>query len=359
MPTLYDRASQALAKLALEPEWEAKFEGNSYGFRPGRGCHDAIEAIFVEISQKAKYVLDADIKGCFDHIDQTVLLDKLATYPVMRRAIRAWLKAGILEGQEFSPSEEGTPQGGVLSPLLANTALHGREAALQKAYTVREGKPALIRYADDFVVLHPSLKGVEKARNLGEEWLKGIGLELSPQKTRITHTLTRHEGHVGFDFLGQTVRQYPVGKTHSGKSSKGQLLGFKTLVTPSKEAIKRHVKELAAMVHQDSAAPQEALIGHLNPIVTGWTNYHRTVAAKQAFKHCDNLLYGLLRRWARRRHPNKTPKWVSRKYWALNQGAGWTFRAPDGSGLKRHTAPPIKRHVKVKGAASPYDGNLL
>src|SRR5215831_12542201 len=154
----------------------------------------------------------------------------------MRQAIRAWLKAGILEGQEFSPSEEGTPQGGVISPLLANIALHGMEAALQQAYTVREGKPALIRYADDFVVLHPSMKGVEKARNLVEEWLKGIGLELSPQKTKITHTFTRHEGHVGFDFLGQTVRQYPVGKTHSGKSSKGQLLGFKTLITPSKEA---------------------------------------------------------------------------------------------------------------------------
>ena len=211
----------------------------------------------------------------------------------------------------------------------------------------------------DFVVLHPSLQGVEKARTIVEHWLRGIGLQLSPQKTKITHTLTRYEGHVGFDFLGQTVRQYPVGKTRSGKNGNGQLLGFKTFITPSKEAIKRHVKELATVVHADSAAPQEALIGHLNPIVTGWTNYHRTVVAKRAFKHCDNRLYSLLRRWARRRHPNKTPKWVSHKYWALDQGAGWTFRAPDGSVLKRHSAPPIKRHVKVKGTASPYDGNLI
>ena len=151
IPTMCDRAGQALAKLALEPEWEARFEPNSYGFRPGRGCHDAIGAIFREIKQKGKYVLDADIKGCFDHIDHAALLEKLMTYPAMRRSIRAWLKAGIVEGCDFSPSNEGTPQGGVISPLLANMALHGMEEALQQAYTVKEGKPALIRYADDFV----------------------------------------------------------------------------------------------------------------------------------------------------------------------------------------------------------------
>jgi RNA-directed DNA polymerase len=150
IPILYDRASQALAKLALEPEWEAHFEPNSYGFRPGRGCHDAIGAIFEAIKQKDKYVLDADIQGCFDHIDQTVLLNKLSTYPAMRRSIRAWLKAGVLEGCDFSPSNEGTPQGGVVSPLLANIALTGLEETLLKAYTRQEGKPALIRYADDF-----------------------------------------------------------------------------------------------------------------------------------------------------------------------------------------------------------------
>jgi RNA-directed DNA polymerase len=128
MPTMEDRAVQALAKMALEPEWEARFEPNSYGFRPGRGCHDAIEAIFISINRKDKYVLDADIKGCFDHISHAALLDKLVTYPAMRRSVRAWLKAGIMEGQEFSPSPEGTPQGGVISPLLANIAgrLFGR-----------------------------------------------------------------------------------------------------------------------------------------------------------------------------------------------------------------------------------------
>ena len=194
-----DRAYQALVKQALEPEWEARFEANSYGFRPGRGSHDAIEAIFLEISRKSKYVLDADIRGCFDHISHQALLDKLATYPAMRRAIRAWLKAGVMEADRLSSTEEGTPQGGVISPLLANIALHGMEADLRKAYTEREGKPALIRYADDFVVLHPTLAGVEKAKHIVEEWLAKIRLELKPSKTRLTHSL---EGEAGFDFLG-------------------------------------------------------------------------------------------------------------------------------------------------------------
>lgn len=159
--------------------------------------------------------------------------------------------------------------------------------------------------------------------------------------------------------LWQNVRQYPVGKTHSGKSTRGHPLGFKTIIKPSQEAIKQHVKDLARVVHLHRAAPQEALIGKLNPIVTGWTNYHRTVVAKKVFSQCDHWLYSMLRRWAQRRHPNKTPKWVSHKYWALDQGEGWTFKAQDGSALKQHAATPIKRHVKVQGTASPYDGNLI
>jgi RNA-directed DNA polymerase len=149
IPTMKERARQALAKMALEPEWEAKFEANSYGFRPGRGCHDAIAELFICLSQANKWVLDADVKGCFDHISHKALLDKLNTFPAMRRAIKGWLKAGILEGLAFSPSTEGTPQGGVISPLLANVALHGIEDDLQKAYTKKEGTPRLVRYADD------------------------------------------------------------------------------------------------------------------------------------------------------------------------------------------------------------------
>jgi RNA-directed DNA polymerase len=151
IPVMYDRACQALAKQALEPEWEANFEADSYGFRPGRSQHDAIGAIFNEIHHKAKYVLDADIKGCFDHLAHQALLDKLATYPAMRRAVKGWLKAGVMEGGEIFPTEEGAPQGGVLSPLLANVALYGMEEAVHQAFKVKEGKPSLIRYADDFV----------------------------------------------------------------------------------------------------------------------------------------------------------------------------------------------------------------
>jgi RNA-directed DNA polymerase len=359
IPVMYDRACQALAKQALEPEWEARFEANSYGFRPGRGCHDAIGAIFNEIRYKAKYVLDADIKGCFDGISHQALLNKLATYPALRQTIRAWLKAGVMEAGMLTSTEEGTPQGGVISPLLANIALHGMETAIQKAYKGKEGKPTLIRYADDFVVLHPTLAGVEKAKRVMETWLQDIGLELKPSKTRIAHSLHPMQGKAGFDFLGMTIRHYPVGRTHSAKKPDGTLLGFKTLIKPSEEAIKRHVRELGEVVREHQSAPQAALIEHLNPVIKGWANYYRTVVAKDTYARCDDWLYCKLRYWARRRHPNKTARWVSRKYWAIDQGEGWTFKAQDGSKLRKHSATPIKRHAKVSGRASPYDGNLV
>ena len=353
---MYDRACQALAKQALEPEWEARFEPNSYGFRPGRSRHDAIEAIYANIKQRAKWVLDADIAGCFDAISHQALLDKLTTYPAMRRTIKAWLKAGVMEDGVLHPTEEGTPQGGVASPLLANIALHGLERDIAKAFTHREEKPSLIRYADDFVVLHPTRAGVEKAWRVVERWLSDMGLALKPSKTRIAHTL---EGEAGFDFLGFNVRQYRVGQTHSGKDTHGHLLGYKTLMKPSKEAIKRHLQDLAKIVRDDRALSQEKLIEHLNPVIGGWANSCRTVVAKRVFEQCDMVLYSMLRRWAQRRHPKKGKGWVARKYWGLDQGEGWTFKAPEGKGLKRHAETPIRRHTKVKGTATPYDGNLV
>jgi RNA-directed DNA polymerase len=358
IPVMRDRAYQALVKQALEPEWEARFEPNSYGFRPGRGCHDAIVAIFDEIKQKAKYVLDADIKGCFDHISHGALLNKLATYPTMRQTIRAWLKAGVMEGAEFSPTQEGTPQGGVISPLLANIALHGMETTISEAFTFQERKPALIRYADDLVVLHHTRNGVEKAKAILEQWLTGIGLELKPSKTRITHTLGVTQEKGGFDFLGFNVRQYPVGKTHSVRNQHGRLLGFKTLTKPSKEAVQRHIKAIGKIVKVHQTAPQEAVIMELNPVITGWANYYRTGVSKEIFSYCDNRLYSMLRHWAHYRHPNKKAWWIAHKYWGIDQGQGWTFRTQDGVVLKAHTATPIRRHVRVKGKASPYDGNL-
>ena len=357
IPVMRDRAYQALVKQALEPAWEARFEATSYGFRPGRSQHDAIGAIFDEIKQKSKYVLDADIKGAFDNINHQALLDKLGTYPAMRQTIRGWLKAGCIDKEVFTETEQGTPQGGVVSPLLANIALHGLGEAVQQAYTVKEGKPALIRYADDFVILHPSEEGVKKAQQVAEQWLQGMGLTLHPKKTRITHTLDGEDP--GFDFLGVTVRQFPVGKSHSGRNGHGRPLGFKTLIKPSHEAIKRHTMALGAVVRANRHAPQAALIADLNPVISGWANYHRTVVAKAEFAHFDHRLYGMLQRWARRRHPRKNASWIAAKYWGIDEGKGWTFRARDTATLKRHSSIAIKRHTKVRGTASPYDGNLI
>ena len=369
IPVMLDRAHQALVKLALEPQWEARFEPNSYGFRPGRSAHDAIEAIFHDICLKDKYVLDADIKRCFEGINHQALLAKLDTPSAMRRAIRAWLKAGVMEGLELSPTTSGTPQGGVISPLLANIALHGMEQVAYEAYKGKDStgrnriRPTLIRYADDFVVLCAHEAGVLAAQQAIGEWLGKIGLDLHPSKTRVTHTLHAKEGQAGFDFLGFHIRQYPVGKTHSGKSIQGKMLGYKTIIKPSKEAVKRHLAELGKIVHDHKATPQEALIRHLNPVVRGWANYYRTVVSKRIFSHCDNRIYSQLRRWAQRRHPRKPRRWVAQRYWRMQPGAKWDFVVKQNgevtASLRHHRHTPIKRHVRVKGAASPFDGNLV
>src|SRR5215469_1200260 len=270
IPTLRNRAQQALAKVSIEAEWEAKFEANSYGFRPGRSAHDAIEAIFIDIRYQPKYVLDADIKGCFDNINHQALLDKLATYPAMRRAIKAWLKAGVLENGEVFPTEQGTPQGGVISPLLANIALHGMEHAISEAFPRNKGENAhLVRYADDFVVLLSTEAGAKQAQQILVEWLAKMGLTLHPNKTRITHTLTpQADGSVGFDFLGFTIRQFPVGKYRTG-TRKGTPLGFKTIIKPSKEAHILHIRQLGGVIRANRSATQAGLIVLLNPIIRG------------------------------------------------------------------------------------------
>jgi RNA-directed DNA polymerase len=208
---MLERAYQALIKLALEPEWEAVFEPNSYGFRPGRSPHDAIEAVFNFIRLKPKFVLKADIEKCFDKINHQALLDKLFTIQPIAKLVRGWLKAGIVDrGQTLFP-EEGVPQGGVISPLLMNIALHGLEEDLVEAYPKRH-KPAVIRFADDVVILHHDLDTLHQVKAQAETWLSPMGLQLNPNKTRICHTLEEHQGQAGFDFLGFNVRQYHVGR---------------------------------------------------------------------------------------------------------------------------------------------------
>ena len=363
IPTLYDRALQALVKLALEPEWEAKFEADSYGFRPGRSCHDAIGAIFASIKQLPKYVLDADIAKCFDRINQDALLDKLQTFPLMRRVIKAWLKAGVLDGETLFPTEEGTPQGGVISPLLANVALHGLIKEIESHFPSRKrttkGKSAVwmpdaIRYADDFVVLHRDEGAIRECQAIAQEWLKGMSLELKPSKTRIGHTLNEVDGITGFDFLGVTIRQFHVGKYHSGTDSHGRALGFKTIIKPSNKKVKLHQERLAEIVKAKRGAPQKALIKTLNPIIRGWCNYYRTVCSTGTFRKVNAVLHNLLMRWAKWRHRGKGLQWIVRRYWLYPR---WVFATKDGMALYRHPKTKIGRHVKVRGDKSPFDGD--
>ncbi len=231
---------------------------------------------------------------------------------------------------------------------------------MKLAETQREKqKLAVVRYADDFVVMHDKREKIEEAQEVIAEWLKGIGLELKPEKTKITHTL--HGENPGFDFLGFNVRQYEVGKYYTGKNGHGKPLGFKTLIKPSNKSIGKHKERLAEVISNHKAAPQAALISKLNPIIRGWANYYRTAVSKEVYSEMDNYLWKILWNWAKRRHPNKSRHWIANKYWSVDQDAQWRFRCRTKEGnveLYRHASVEIVRHVKVKGKASPYDGNL-
>jgi len=363
IPTINDRALQALVKLALEPEWEARFEPNSYGFRPGRSCHDAIEAIFNSIRHKSKYVLDADISKCFDRIDQKALISKIHTYPTLSRLIKTWLKAGYCDGKEIFPTNDGTPQGGIISPLLANIALHGmEERVMQYAETLKGGKRNnrqalnLIRYADDFVIIHEDLNVVKKCQEIIADWLSDMGLELKPSKTKLTHTLNKIDGNVGFEFLGFHIQQHKTGNYRCAKNGHGKLLGFNTLITPSKAKIKTHLVKIAKVIDTHKTAPQAALISKLNPIIRGWSNYYSTVVSKKTFSKVDSLTYDKLRAWARTRGKGNINK---DKYWRTVGDRNWCFSTEDGIELLTHSSTPIVRHTKVKGEANPFNGDWI
>ena len=349
IPIMRDRAEQALVKLALEPEWEARFEPNSYGFRPGRCPQDGIEAIFNYIRLKPKYVLEADIEKCFDQINHQALLIKLDSIPAINRQIRGWLKAGIFENGEIFPSETGTPQGGIISPLLANVALHGLENAITTAFG-KKHRLAVIRFADDFVILCEDLATLQAARTLAETWLSEMGLTLKPSKTRITHTLHEHEGRTGFDFLGFTVRQFGVGKHHSQR-------GYKVIIKPSMKAQKRHLEQMEALVHTHRGSNQTALIAALTPRIWGWANYHRACSAKRTFNRMDHQLHWKLSKWAKWQNPRKSCIWRKRRYWLRKRNR---LDFSDGKAiLAKYADTPIKRHVKVQGHKSPYDGDWV
>jgi RNA-directed DNA polymerase len=364
IPVMRDRALQTLVKAALEPEWEARFEPNCYGFRPGRSCHDAIEAIQNALHKKPKYALDADIAKCFDRISHEALLRKLNTSPTLRRQIKVWLKAGVMDGSQLFPSEQGTMQGGTISPLLANVALHGMERFIVEKFPTKPFKriyaPQLIKYADDLIILHHDLETIKQCQQLLTDWLREMGLEFKASKTRITHTLTPYEDRVGFDFLGFHIRQYQVGKTKSGKGRYGQLLGFKTLIKPSKQALQQHLQRLREMVFRRTHIGQAELIKAINPVIKGWTNYYSTVVSHKTFETAGHRCFLILLAWARRRHPNKSHDWIVRQYWKFEKGRRWLFQPPESDlQLTLHRKTRIKRHVKVRATRSPYDGDWV
>lgn len=383
IPTILERVKQTLLKLALEPEWEAVFEPNSYGFRPGRSCHDAIAAIFININQKPKYVLDADISKCFDCINHEALLRKLNTFPSFSRQIKAWLKSGVIDfskrmqNKGYNSTDKGTPQGGAISPLLANIALHGLEQHIEnhfpsdkkgrwtdswKNYKKMFQSPRLIRYADDFVILCEELEPIIKCKKLVENWLNKNGLELKSNKTRIAHTIEQlNSEQAGFQFLGFEIRQFKVGKHHSGKTSGKKPLGYKTIIRPSPDNVKAHYKNLNQWCDKMKAINAAALIKQLNPIIRGWCNYQSPWHSKKTFSKVKNLMWYRLWRWSKRRHPKKNRKWIAKKYFGGSKQ--WSFVSRKGENeleLLCHTDFPASvKWVKVEGCRTPYDGDEL
>jgi RNA-directed DNA polymerase len=346
IPVVLDRVQQARVAGALEPEWEARFEPRSYGFRPGRGCHDAIEAIYQVAkgkSPKRRWVLDADLAAAFDRIAHDHLLTMLGTFPA-RGMVRQWLKAGVVESGQLSATEEGTPQGGVISPVLLNVALHGMEKAAGVSYDpngwARAGSPVLVRYADDLVALCHSRHEAEQVKARLAAWLAPRGLVFNEDKTRV---VTLDEG---FDFLGFNVRR------HHGKP----------LIKPSKAAIRRIRERLRTELRSLRGTNAPTVIKTLNPIIRGWAAYYRTQVSSEAFKALDQYLWELTYKWATFSHSNKPTRWVVARYFGRfnkSRRDRWVFGDRDsGAYMHRFAWTKIVRHQIVKGGASPDDPAL-
>ncbi|MBK1736268.1 group II intron reverse transcriptase/maturase [Halorhodospira abdelmalekii] len=352
IPTVADRAMQALVMSALEPQWEAKFEASSYGFRPGRGCHDAIGKIFSICSPKnrKKWVVDADIKGAFDNIGHASLLKAIGSFPA-RELLKQWLKAGYMQDGRFNTTDTGTPQGGVVSPLMANIALHGMGEALGMKFNHQGssiGKRNFVRYADDFVIFCESQEDAEAAKEEMAAWLAPRGLAISEEKTKIVHLSE------GFDFLGFNIRQYPASATSK--------YGWKLIIKPSNEAVKKLKRKMKAVWISHKGQGVGPILKALNPIIRGWANYYRTVVSKATFNHLDHWMYERCYRYARHKHPLKPWKWITTRYWSDYKAGSknrWVFGDKiSGAHLLMFNWTPIRRHILVTGTASPDDPSL-
>lgn len=361
IPVIRDRIAQAIIKNALEPNWEAKFEGNSYGFRPGRSVHDAIAQSWLRLNSNGgdTWILEADIKGCFDNISHEYILKTVGQVPG-RELIKQWLKAGYIEAEMFHDTKSGTPQGGVISPLLANIALEGLDSLLsqyeritirQYAYgkkKTKHKKYGYVRYADDFIVTAKTKEDIEEIIPVIKEFLRGKGLELSQEKTHTTHV------GKGLNFLGFHIRQF-----------KG-----KTITLPQKEKVLDKLREIRAWLRTNKHATPEYVIAYLNPIIRGFGNFYAKFPAKEVLKYFDTQIWKALWRWAQARHRTQDNKWrkdeIKKKYFCRPKGRDWTFFAKiqDRRGktkviyITRAGSIPIEYHVKIKGISSPDDPAL-
>jgi RNA-directed DNA polymerase len=343
---MIDRCKQALVKLALEPEWEMRFEAHSYGYRPGRGVHDAIAAILVATEHHPTFVYCADIEGAFDHINQNVLLDKLQTFPAIEQVLRGWFKAGSMDGGVYVPSEMGIAQGGVLSPLLLNIALHGMEEVVTGGKGSSQGRehPLLIRYGDDFVILHADLHELHQAETRVRRWLATLGLQLNAQKTRISHTLIPFQGEAGFDFLSFHLHQEQAEKQLGGKKKQEAASWVKTIVTPSLEARQRHLAALEQKLRQGQSASQAQVIKELNPLIIGWTSYYNGIVEAVSMGQYDEVMEQRLLQWASKRHPGQTRDWLLARYWQQSGHQARTFATADGVKLRPYRQTSILKN---------------
>jgi RNA-directed DNA polymerase len=343
IPTMKDRAMQALHQMALDPVAECRADVNSYGFRKNRSTADAIEKCFAVLSRKraVRWILEGDIKGCFDNIDHQWLLENI---PADRRMLNEWLDAGFVHKGTFHATEAGTPQGGIISPVLANMALDGLEKALQAQFGIKQSAQGrasrinLVRYADDFIITGKSQELLEnEVKPLVQNFLAKRGLTLSAEKTNTTYIKD------GFDFLGQNVRKY----------------GDKLLIKPSRKSIANLLEKVQGIIKGHKTATSGGLIIMLNPIIRGWVNYHHHVVSSRVFARVDHAIWQAIWAWAIRRHPNKSKVWVRSKYFTTERGNNWAFFGVTGNGkrvlLFKATSISIKRHVKVRQDLNPYD----
>jgi len=334
IPTMHDRAMQALYALALNPVAETLADTASFGFRIYRSSHDACGQVFICMSKKnsAQWVLEGDIKSCFDNINHNWLL---ANISMDKSVLKQFLKAGFVYNRHLFLTEKGTPQGGVISPILANSTLDGIAAIIDDKYHRGRGhnpkKVNFVRYADDFIVTADSEETASEVDEMIRRFLKERGLELSEKKTTITHI------DDGFDFLGWNFRKY-----------KGILL-----IKPSKKSIDKVTHNISDIIKGGKAWTQEEMIKKLNPVITGWSNYHQSVVSKDIFSKMDNKIWNMLWRWAKRRHKEKSKRWITNRYWRKEGTRNWVFSS-EGKNLKLLSDTKIVRHTCLKLNKNPY-----